>query len=177
MQRPKAGGLSAIAIAVVVGALLIARLGTEPVSPVTLSEDRTGALAEDFTVRLFDGGTFTLSNHLATDGRPVLINFWASWCIPCKAEMPALQQYAETHPEILLLGISTDSDEESAREFADSVGVTYPLSRDHDGLIAERFEVNALPTTLLLNNDGQIVGTVFGELDEADLDQLLERLD
>ena len=177
MNRPKAGGLSTIAIAVVLGALLIAKLGGEPVTPNTAPETLTGAVAEDFTVRLFDGGTFTLSTHLADDRRPVLINFWASWCIPCRAEMPALQAYAEDHPEVLLLGISTDSDAQSATDFADNVGVTYPLSRDSTGLIAERFRVNGLPTTILVSSKGEIVGTVFGELDEDDLDHLLSRLD
>ena len=177
MKRPKAGGLSAIAIVVVLGALLISKLGTEPVTPNTSPDELTGVMAEDFTVRLFDGGTFTLSSHMVGDGRPLLINFWASWCIPCRAEMPALQAYAEDHPEVLLLGISTDSDAQSAIDFAESVEVTYPLARDTTGLIAERFKVNGLPTTILVNQDGQIIGTVFGELDEDDLDHLLARLD
>ncbi len=177
MRRPRAGGLTLIGVVVVLLAMGLARLAAEPAAEATLpltSED--GAEVDDFTVRLFEGGTFTLSGHLADDRRPVIVNFWATWCIPCRAEMPVLQAYAENHPEVLILGIATESEESEARDFAASVGAHYPLAIDHSGVIVNRFRVGGLPTTVLISPQGTVAGTIFGELDSDDLDQLVSRL-
>lgn len=177
MRRPRAGGLTLVGVVVVLLALGLAQLASEPTVATTLpASAEVGAPVEDFTVRLFEGGTFTLSGHIADDRRPVILNFWATWCIPCRAEMPALQAYAESHPELLILGIATESEESEAKEFAASVGAHYPLAIDHSGVIVNRFKVGALPTTVLISPQGTIAGTVFGELNSQDLDRLVSRL-
>ena len=177
MQRPRAGGLTLVGVVVVLLALGLAKLASEPtVATILPTSAEAGSDVDDFTVRLFEGGTFTLSGHLADDRRPVILNFWATWCIPCRAEMPALQAYAESHPQLLILGIATESDESEARKFAASVGAHYPLAIDHTGVIVNRFRVGALPTTVLISPQGTVAGTVFGELDSDDLDQLVARL-
>ena len=177
MQRPRAGGLTLVGVIVVLLALGLAKLASAPTTDATLPANaEVGAVVDDFTVRLFEGGTFTLSSHLADDRRPVIVNFWATWCIPCRAEMPALQAYAESHPELLILGIATESEGSEARDFAASVGALYPLAIDHSGVIVNRFMVGALPTTVLISPQGTVAGTVFGELDSDDLDQLVSLL-
>ncbi len=176
MQRPRAGGLTLVGVIVVLLALGLAKLASEPAVYATLPAAEVGAQVDDFTVRLFEGGTFTLSSHLADDRRPVILNFWATWCLTCRAEMPALQAYAESHPELLILGVATKSEESEARDFAASVGALYPLAIDHSGVIVNRFMVGALPTTVLISPQGTVAGTVFGELDRDDLDQLVSRL-
>lgn len=177
MQRPKAGGLTLIGVIVVFLALGLEKLASEPTYDATLPvTTEVGAVIDDFTVRLFEGGTFTLSSHLADDQRPVILNFWATWCIPCRAEMPALAAYAERHPELLILGIAIESKESEARDFAASVGAHYPLAIDYSGVIVNHLKVGALPTTVMISPRGTIAGTVFGELDSDDLDQLVSLL-
>ena len=78
-----------------------------------------GSPAPDFTVELFDGTRFRLSDHLGDDGRPVVLNLWASWCLPCRAEMPELDEAARAHPEVLFLGVAVDDTRRAAEAFAD----------------------------------------------------------
>ena len=66
-----------------------------------------GRPAPDFTVTLINGGTFTLSEHLKTDDRPIVLNLWASWCIPCRTETPDISAFAEANPDVKVIGVST----------------------------------------------------------------------
>lgn len=130
--------------------------------------------APDFNLNLFDGRTFTLSDHLARDGRPVVMNFWASWCVPCRVEMPAFDAVARRHPEVLFLGVAVQDTESAARQFAEEIGVSYPLGSDEDGVIASRYPILGLPTTWLITADGIIAAKWAGQLHEASLESLIE---
>lgn len=94
-----------------------------------------GGPAPDFTLTLFDGTDFRLSRHLSDDGRPVVLNFWASWCAPCREEMPAFDTVARRRPEVLFVGVAVRDTEAEARSFAAEIGVAYPLGIDADGKI------------------------------------------
>jgi cytochrome c biogenesis protein CcmG/thiol:disulfide interchange protein DsbE len=175
---PRRGGLLTLvmlgAIGLVVGAWVVLG-GRVDTPPETTTVDRVvvGGPAPAFTVRLLDGGTFSLEQHLADDGRPVLVNFWASWCTPCRAEMPALDDAADRRDDVLILGIATDDTEVAARRFADSIDVSYPLGIDTTGVVAADFGAFGLPTSVMVDGSGTITAIVYGELDDAEIEDLL----
>lgn len=129
--------------------------------------------APDFSLDLFDGATFTLADHLAQDGRPVVMNLWASWCVPCRQEMPAFDTVARRHPEVLFLGVAVEDTETAARRFAEEVGVSYPLGFDADGTILERYPTLGLPTTWFITAERTIAARWIGQLDETHLQDLI----
>lgn len=130
--------------------------------------------APDFTLELFDGRSFTLGAHLNRDGRPVVMNFWASWCVPCRVEMPAFDAVARQHPEVLVLGVGIQDTEPAARAFADEIAVTYPLGLDADGAIIGRYPILGLPTTWFITSEGVIAARWSGQLDETLLESMIE---
>ncbi len=134
-------------------------------------------VAPDFTLTLFDGRRFSLSGHLADDGRPVLLNFWASWCLPCRREMPALDAAAKRHPEVMFLGVAVEDDPVAARQFAEELGVSFPLAVDETNITMAKYLVFGLPSTRVVSRDGKIARSVVGELLPDQIEELLSGLD
>lgn len=99
--------------------------------------------------------------------RAVLLNFWASWCEPCRAEMPTLQQVADLYGPDKLLVLAINFKEKPARalQFAQTTGVTVPVLLDADGQTARQWGVKVFPTTLLIDSRGQPRQRVQGEVD------------
>ncbi|NND84444.1 MAG: TlpA family protein disulfide reductase [Acidimicrobiia bacterium] len=176
------GHLSFIWIGIVLVVVGFAQIGLEnqPVDDpglALLAIREVDEAAPDFTVRLLDGsGTFTLSQAL-DEGRPVVLNFWASWCLPCREEMPVLDAAAADRPDLAFIGVAVDDTEEGARAFAEEVAVDYPLGFDASDVIGPRYEAFALPLTVVIAADGRIVGTKAGELDAESMAALLALLD
>jgi thiol-disulfide isomerase/thioredoxin len=135
-----------------------------------------GGRAPDFTLSLFDGTNFTLSRHLSGDGRPLVMNFWASWCVPCQEEMPTFDAVARRRPEVLVLGIAVRDTDQAARSFATDIGVGYSLGLDTDGAILELYPIIGLPTTWFIATDGRIAHIRAGLLDEEELERLIDQL-
>ena len=100
-------------------------------------------------------------------GRAALLNFWASWCEPCRAEMPTLQQVAELYGSDQLVVLAINFKERPARalQFAKSTGITLPVLLDVDGQLAHRWGVKVFPTTLAMDSHGQPRLRVQGEVD------------
>jgi len=142
--------------------------GTEPAP--------RGEAAVDFTLTLFDGTEFNLREHLSEDGRPVFLNFWASWCPPCRAEMPDISASAERHPEVLFLGIAVSDTREAAAAYADEVAVSYPLGFDATGTIEAHYPAPGLPATFLISSRGEIIGTHVGQVRPEQIEQLVGEL-
>lgn len=147
----------------------------EPVSLQELGSADLGAndQAPDFTVPTLDGVPFSLSRHRSTEATPVLLNLWASWCTPCRAEMPALEEASARHPGVKFVGVAVQDDNQAAEEFARELGVTYTIGLD------ERDEVNALyptfglPVTYVISTEGVILHSIFGEVDAAQIDAII----
>ncbi len=158
--RPSVGRLTAIVIGVVALAFLAAQLSGSSAEPTDPSA--TAELAPDFSVRLLDGTMFTLSEHLATDGRPVVLNFWASWCGPCRAEMPDFDVLAAEKPGLLVLGVAVQDSPENARDFAAEIGVSYPLAIDEAETVAAAYPFLGLPSTWFIGEDQTIRREVAG---------------
>jgi cytochrome c biogenesis protein CcmG, thiol:disulfide interchange protein DsbE len=139
---------------------------------------REGFLAPDFTAKNRQGESIQLRD---LRGQPVLLNVWASWCGPCKAEMPAMQEVYEAYSNqgftILAVNTTFQDDAASALAFADNLGLTFPILFDVDGDISQKYQVRAMPTSFFIDQDGIIQRVVFGgPMSEALLRVEIERL-
>ena len=134
-----------------------------------------GQVAADFTVMTLDGAGFTLSEHLEDDGRPVFLNMWASWCPPCKAEMPDINSASQTHEDVKFVGVAVNDDPAAAADFVTSNGIEYTIGFDDEGDVSHGYNVRGLPATYIISSDGFILEQIFGAVTAADIDEKLER--
>lgn len=126
------------------------------------------------SVPALDGdGRVTLASRL---GRPVLLNFWASWCEPCTREMPALVEFAEETPGMDVVGLAVNDLPADSRRFAEQVGIPFDLGIDRDGAVAREFGATGLPVTVIVDQEGRVADTFFGEITRAQLDSYAEQL-
>jgi thiol-disulfide isomerase/thioredoxin len=107
-------------------------------------------------------------------GKPALVNFWASWCGPCHEEAHRLERFARSlHGRARLVGVDWSDGLAGARSFVRRYGFTFPVLRDPQGTVGERYGINGLPTTFVLDPSGQIVETLHGPQTTADLRKAL----
>ncbi len=110
-------------------------------------------------------------------GRPVVVNLWASWCGPCRAEMPILQAaYTKFGEQVQFVGVDTKDNAEPAADLLRSVGVTYPQLADVDAGLLASLRIPGLPVTVIVSPDGAIVEKHIGAFDGEDLDKVLTEL-
>ncbi len=129
-----------------------------------------------FSVVTRDGRVVT---HDSLRGRVVLVNVWATWCAPCRVEMPALQQLAESYAadSVVVLGLSVDrGPPEAVDRFLAERGITYPVAIVDDGVLAAFGGVRGYPTSLLLDRDGIVQHTVLGPIGPVTLRPAISRL-
>ncbi len=164
-----------LALALVVAGLLLTRgeAGNE-LFPKAPSEKKESV--SNFTLKLLDGKDFHFSDH---KGKPVLINFFASWCLPCREGMPVLEKIVrEYEPKgVIFLGIAIDDTEEKMKDFVAKYGVTFPVGLDKTAAIQKSFGIYGIPTTYFIDKQGVInyshSGSVTEELLQHELDKLL----
>jgi cytochrome c biogenesis protein CcmG, thiol:disulfide interchange protein DsbE len=131
--------------------------------------------APEFSLQLFDGSTFTLSETLAS-GKPVVVNFWASWCGPCADEAPALQAASRrTGDRIAFVGVNVQDTDADALAFMRKYGVTYANGSTNSGPISILYGMRGVPETYFIAPDGRLVRK-WNTLTAADLDQFLAEL-
>lgn len=105
-------------------------------------------------------------------GRPVVLNFWASWCVPCQREMPAFESaHRQLGARVVFIGVDTKDARRAARDFLQETGVTYDSGYDPDGTVADAYGLYGLPSTVFISANGKIVDRHSGEIAH---DQLLE---
>ena len=123
---------------------------------------------------LFDGGTATFADFA---GKPLVINFWASWCPACVGELPDIQAVHEAlGDEVTILGVANADSRGAAIALADEVGLTYTLADDPNGDLFRSLELIAMPSTIFVTADGQIQEVFGGQLDEKALIARIEAL-
>lgn len=131
--------------------------------------------APDFSLGLFGGSTFTLSSELQT-GKPVVLNFWASWCGPCADEAPLLQNAASRYgDQITFVGVDVQDLDSDAQAFLRKYTITYPNGSGNAGPISVQYGMRGVPETYFIAPDGRVVRK-WNTLTAADLDQFLAEL-
>lgn len=107
---------------------------------------------------------------------PTIVNLWASWCSPCRKELPRLAEAARRSNEVGFLGVDTRDDVELAGALLEELGVTYPQVVDAEGTVLEATRVPGLPVTLAVDAEGRVVDRVIGEVSDKELGRLLATL-
>ncbi|MDA1330483.1 MAG: TlpA disulfide reductase family protein [Chloroflexi bacterium] len=151
-------------------ALLVSGAGWIAISSPDLSQFEqaqeaatVGFNAPDFTLNTMSGGTVTLSD---LRGQAVLLNLWASWCLPCRAEMPAMQRVYERYRDqgfvVLAVNVTNQDQIGAARAFVEEMGVTYPIALDVDGEVSRLYNLQALPSSFFIDPQGVIQEVIIG---------------
>ncbi len=164
--------MTATRILVVTGALVALLAGFSLWASVNTEAEPTRS-ALDVPFELIDGSPANLADF---GGKPLIVNFWASWCPACIAEMPDFEEvHAALGDRVVFLGLNMqETDPVAAARLIDATGVTYLLGQDPDGSIFNEFRGIAMPTTVLIDADGVVVRTHSGALFADDLRRLIE---
>ena len=138
-----------------------------------------GRAAPDFLLETPDGGTLRFSD---LRGKPVLVNFWASWCAPCRQEIPEIvRAYNDRRDEGLeVLAVNLQENDGVIREFAEERGMTFPIVVDRRGQVAEAWRiggpVEGIPSSYFIDREGIVRATVFGPMDAKRIDEELAKI-
>lgn len=137
-----------------------------------------GKAAPDFTLEVVHNGEpgaqMTLS---ALQGKPVLVDFWATWCGPCQIEAPILSRVAERYRDrgLVVLGVNTSDKPGRATVFATSKQLTYPILFDAQGMANDLYDVKVLPTMVMIGKDGTIKAVRSGLVDEGAVEAMINK--
>jgi len=153
-----------------VGLLLYLNLG-KPTTGGAASHGR----APDFEFTTFEGQKLALSQ---LEGKGVVLNFWASWCVPCREEMPYFETTYQAYKDrgVVFVGLAMQDRPEDSRAFLEELRITYPNGPDEGGDISVRYGVAGLPTTVFITPDGEVARTWQGALSEEQLVALVEEI-
>lgn len=134
-----------------------------------------GQQAPEFTLQTLEGDPVSLSE---LRGQQVLINFWATWCPPCRREMPAMERAYKRHQDagFVVLAVNVQESEETIRPFVEEMGVTFPIVLDESGVVMRQYKVTALPSSFFVDRRGAIHVRRIGEIDEAFIEGTLEEM-
>jgi peroxiredoxin len=174
-------GLGLLILLAVVAVWVADRAGDDdpggPPSSTTTGELKEPRPAPDFELAVMNSDETVSLDSL--QGKTVVLNFWASWCNPCREEMPALQASWEAHQgdDVVFVGVGAKNDKQGdAEAFAEEYGITYPIGRDTQGgdklsgAIENDYGVRLYPATFIISPDGMINQIVFGALNTDDLE-------
>lgn len=178
--------LAAVVVVIVVGIWLLQGgqflpgQGTEAGGSSSSDSDsalppaRVGSPAPDFVVRDLDGNSVRLSD---LRGKTVFINFWATWCPPCRAEMAEIQSVYEEYKDqgVVFLLLNQREDPEVVRKYVQSMNLTVPVYLDRSGEVSNRFRVNSLPTTFFVDPKGVVSEMALGSLNRSAMIRRIER--
>lgn len=136
-----------------------------------------GNLAPDFTLQTFDGQAVTLRDFTAGGGTPVVLNFWATWCPPCRVEMPYFENVGRLYEgEVAVLGLNQAESAATIARYARDHGLTYPLLVDSDMKVNNLYGVLNLPTTIFIDKNGVVSEVLIGTISQAVLEDRIEGL-
>lgn len=168
-RRWYATGGAVAAVALIAGIVFAASGGRD--SP-DLGAGRDAVPAASF--EMIDGRTGSFVDYRGT---PVVVNFFASWCAPCLAELPGFERvHQDLGGEVAFLGVNLQDRREDGLAVIDQTGVTYDIARDPDGSLFQAFGAFAMPTTVFVDAGGNVVDLHSGEISAGDLAERIDRL-
>lgn len=139
-----------------------------------------GEVPPDFELTTLDGDTVKLSDYR---GKKVILNFWATWCPPCRAEMPHIQSYfeeqaAEENVEILAVNLTTeDRGLDKIRNFVKEYELTFPIPMDKEGNIGVLYQAVTIPTSYMIDTEGKVQNKIVGPMDETMIEEMIANMD
>ncbi len=133
-----------------------------------------GSTAPDFELESLSGERICLSQ---LKGTPVLINFWVTWCAPCKIEMPTIQsRYEESQPDLIVLAVNFDETKEEVQPYIQELGLTFKVLLDHGGEVQRLYRIRGCPSTYLVDRDGLVQVEHIGLMTRSQLDGYLSQV-
>lgn len=141
-------------------------------SPALMQE---GNQALDFELASLDGGNVALSDY---QGNIIIMNMWATWCPPCRAEMPELDQFYQAHKAdgLVVLAVNGRESESTVRPFIEANNFTFPVLLDIDGEVGRQYMARSFPTTYVIDRNGRIHHVKVGQISEQELEQIVSPL-
>ncbi|MDN7244433.1 peroxiredoxin family protein [Planococcus shenhongbingii] len=139
-----------------------------------------GKVAPDFELTTLDGETVSLSDY---QGKKVILNFWATWCPPCRAEMPHMQKYfeeqaKEENVEILAVNLTTeDRGIDKVKTFVREYDLTFPILMDLEGEIGASYQAVTIPTSYMIDTKGRVQNKIVGPMDETMIEKMVSNLE
>jgi len=167
-------------LVVVVGLLLFGRFysGNTPRNTASVHNSVTAGNAKntapDFTLQKLSGGTISLSEFKGK--KPVVVDFWASWCPNCRRDMPNLNRFYEKYKDkVEVIGVNLQERESTVADFIKSRGISFPIALDPSGQASNTFGIQYTNTHFLIDKEGNLVRTIPGDIREADIVSLIEQ--
>lgn len=196
MKYAKTVGIIAVLAVILIAALLLypklaayyrnsgtAEPSTAPTEPTANASTEIAptapvVLAPDFTVMDTEGQQVSLSDYF---GKPIVVNFWASWCAPCKSELPAFDKLAAQYGDrvaFLMVNLTDGSSEtvDGVKDFVADNGYSFPLFFDTDYSASIAYGITSIPVTILIGADGGVVNSHLGAMDEGTLEAYIQAL-
>ena len=134
-----------------------------------------GRMAPGFRLPTLDGGSFQLSDQR---GKPVVLNFWATWCGPCRNELPAIQNAAEhLGDQVVFAAVDQDEAADLVQSFVDEMGLTFTVPMDDGGEVGLVYNVRGLPTTFFIDRNGVIQSLWMGEMNSVTLAENIAKIE
>ncbi|MEX2100236.1 MAG: TlpA disulfide reductase family protein [Acidimicrobiia bacterium] len=153
--------LVALVVVAIVGAVTWVVISDSESGGEPANVARVGKVAPDFELETLDGRTVRLSE---LRGKPVLVNFWASWCTPCRDEFPFIQDLVEQYDDLEVLGVTEDTILGDARRFVEKQRATWPMLDDSAGDVARQYGVKPIPQTFFIDRNGIVTVRVNAPL-------------
>jgi peroxiredoxin len=167
--------LIALSVATLLLAIWAWRSRSAP--PQAQTVEVSQSVAPDFSLQAADGSTVSLGD---LRGKVVLLNFWATWCPPCKAEMPDLEALYRDHGiehDFVVVGVNLQEDRDTVRKYAGEARISFPLLLDSTGEVSgDRYAVRTLPMSMIIGRDGRIRDAWSGRLSRETMVDRLERV-
>jgi len=151
----------------------------ENVPGVNLSDVEEGKAAPDFELTALNGETVRLSDY---KGKKVILNFWATWCPPCKAEMPHMQNFYENNKdkgiEVVAVNLTNmDKGRMELDKFVKDFGLSFPIPLDEDGSIGMQYQAFTIPTSYIIDSNGIVTKQIVGPMDEWMMENLTKEIE
>ena len=165
-----------VSVAALALVLNLALAGCGPTEEPSRRGIQPGSVAPDFSLNRLDGGSASLGDYR---GQVVLLNFWATWCEPCRDEIPDLEAIyrARRDQGLVVLGLAVEEPQETVAPFVEEMGMTYPVFLDVQGSVKKLFRASGLPMSLLIDEEGVIRVRHVGQLTAEQLTEYLQDLE